>query len=45
VRSGYATSIIGSQQVAHEAPDGYMLLVTSNAHTIALRKKSPFDTI
>ena len=42
-----ATAIIGSQQVARAAPDGYTLLVTSNAHTInpALRQKLPFDPI
>ncbi len=42
-----ATAIIGTQQVARAAPDGYTLLVTSNAHTInpALRKSLPFDPV
>lgn len=42
-----ATAIIGTQQVARAAPDGYTLLVTSNAHTInpALRKRLPFEPV
>ena len=42
-----ATAIIGTAAVARAAPDGYTLLVTSNAHTInpALRKQLPFDTV
>lgn len=42
-----ATSIIGTNRVARSAPDGYTLLLTSNAFTInpALRKALPFDSI
>ena len=42
-----ATAIIGSQRVARSAPDGYTVLITSNAHTInpALRKNLPFDAV
>lgn len=42
-----ATAIIGTQQVARAAPDGYTVLITSNAHTInpALRKTMPFDSV
>jgi tripartite-type tricarboxylate transporter receptor subunit TctC len=42
-----ATAMIGTQQVARAAPDGYTVLVTSNAHTInpALRKSMTFDPV
>ncbi|OWT54817.1 Bug family tripartite tricarboxylate transporter substrate binding protein [Candidimonas nitroreducens] len=42
-----ATSIIGTHKVARAEPDGYTLLLTSNAFTInpALRKSLPFDPI
>lgn len=42
-----ATAMIGTQQVARAAPDGYTVLVTSNAHTInpALRKNMTFDAV
>src|SRR5918912_643473 len=38
---------IGSAAVARAAPDGYTLLVTSNAHTVnpAIMAKLPYDTL
>src|SRR3954468_19995947 len=45
-RSGAAGSI-GSAAVARAAPDGYTLLVTSNAHTVnpAIYAQLPYDTL
>src|SRR5436190_23971278 len=45
-RSGAGGSI-GSAAVARAAPDGYTLLVTSNAHTVnpAIMAKLPYDTL
>jgi tripartite-type tricarboxylate transporter receptor subunit TctC len=45
-RSGAGGSI-GSAVVARAAPDGYTLLVTSNAHTVnpAIYAKLPYDTL
>src|SRR5258706_809735 len=45
-RSGAGGSI-GSATVARAAPDGYTLLVTSNAHTVnpAIMAKLPYDTL
>src|SRR5689334_12535017 len=45
-KSGAGGSI-GSAMVARAAPDGYTLLVTSNAHTVnpAIYAKLPYDTL
>jgi tripartite-type tricarboxylate transporter receptor subunit TctC len=45
-RAGAGGSI-GSAAVARAAPDGYTLLVTSNAHTVnpAIMAKLPYDTL
>src|SRR5690349_18722384 len=45
-RSGAGGSI-GSAAVARAAPDGYTLLVTSNAHTVnpAILASLPYDTL
>src|SRR5918912_4202047 len=45
-RSGAGGSI-GSAVVARAAPDGYTLLITSNAHTVnpAIYAKLPYDTL
>ena len=45
-RAGAGGSI-GSAAVARAAPDGYTLLVTSNAHTVnpAIYAKLPYDTL
>jgi tripartite-type tricarboxylate transporter receptor subunit TctC len=45
-RSG-AGGAIGSAAVARAAPDGYTLLINSNAHTVnpALNSKLPYDTM
>src|ERR1041384_8637366 len=45
-RSGAGGSI-GSAAVARAAPDGYTLLVTSNAHTVnpLIYAKLPYDTL
>lgn len=42
-----ATSVIGTQRLARAEPDGYTLMLTSNAFTInpALRNSLPFDPI
>ncbi len=44
---GGAGSVIGTEIVARAAPDGYMLLVVSAAHTInpAMIKKLPYDSV
>ena len=44
---GGAGSVIGTEVVARAAPDGYMLLVVSAAHTInpAMIKKLPYDSV
>jgi len=41
------SGVIGSQQLARSAPDGYTLMINSNVHTInpAIRKTLPYDTI
>ena len=42
-----AGSVVGSGMVAHAAPDGYTLLLMSNANAIStsLFKRLPFDTV
>jgi tripartite-type tricarboxylate transporter receptor subunit TctC len=44
---GGAGSVIGTEVVAKSAPDGYMLLMVSAAHTInpAMIKKLPYDSV
>ena len=44
---GGAGSVIGTEVVAKAAPDGYMILVVSAAHTInpAMIKKLPYDSV
>ena len=44
---GGAGSVIGTEAVARAAPDGYMILMVSAAHTInpAMIKKLPYDSI
>ena len=44
---GGAGSVIGTEVVARAAPDGYMLLMVSAAHTInpAMIKKLPYDSV
>src|SRR5580765_8676589 len=44
---GGAGGSIGSAAVAREAPDGYTLLINSNAHTVnpAIYAKLPYDTL
>ena len=41
------SGVIGSQQLAKSAADGYTLMINSNVHTInpALRKTLPYDTL
>ena len=42
-----ANNIIGTELVAHAAPNGYTLLITAGAHTInpAVYKKLPYDAL
>jgi tripartite-type tricarboxylate transporter receptor subunit TctC len=42
-----ANNIIGTELVAHAAPNGYTLLITAGAHTInpAVHKKLPYDAL
>jgi tripartite-type tricarboxylate transporter receptor subunit TctC len=44
---GGAGGSIGSREVATSAPDGYTLLINSNAHTVnpAIYAKLPYDTV
>jgi tripartite-type tricarboxylate transporter receptor subunit TctC len=44
---GGAGGSIGSREVATSAPDGYTLLINSNAHTVnpAIYAKLPYDTL
>lgn len=44
---GGAGSVIGTEAVARAAPDGYMILMVSAAHTInpAMIKKLPYDSV
>ena len=44
---GGAGSVIGTEAVAKAAPDGYMILMVSAAHTInpAMIKKLPYDSV
>jgi tripartite-type tricarboxylate transporter receptor subunit TctC len=44
---GGAGGVIGTEVVAHAAPDGYMILMVSAGHTInpAMVKKLPYDSV
>ena len=44
---GGAGGVIGTEVIARAAPDGYMLLMVSAAHTInpAMTKKLPYDSV